>query len=377
LKDNELNEDIAVGDYFALTGGVGREAVNDRPDVIKAQTLLGHAGYVDLERLGGPTGWYGKPLELGIRQYQKDNGLVVDGVMLPGGETIRSLEQDFGSAFRKFASPGPDLVDRHHDRLARGESGLLRMDRASDAPYGVPPAAVEGQDKISAGEQMAQLRWARPGAPFGPLPVPKAPVIALPRRKQPLEKYDDFLAQNRIALLDGIRNVFGDIAERHETDNTRLSSNIIVQECNEVIRENVPLQNFKHIAGASEGGEGKKELSEKAVKGRKLERGGGGHSFPDVLFLDKETNKVVAINSATESSPGKYIRREVKSFDRLMQNVGEWVAKITGKKRPDESEDDYRKRARQVCEEAFEGFLNQALEKPDQSDDVTPDRAAD
>lgn len=85
-KDNELEPDSGSEDYFSLSSNVGREAFNDRADVIKAQTLLGHAGYIDLEPVKGPTGWYGKPLELGIRRYQKDNGLTVDGVMLPGGE---------------------------------------------------------------------------------------------------------------------------------------------------------------------------------------------------------------------------------------------------------------------------------------------------
>lgn len=106
--------------------------------------------------------------------------------------------------------------------------------------------------------------------------------------------------------------------------------------------------------------------------------GGGGHSFPDVLYMDGE--KIVAINSATESRPGEYIRREVKSFDRLMQNVGEWVAKITGKKRPDESEDDYRARARQICEEAFGDFLNKELGKSKQAGEPeaeTSDQAVD
>src|SRR3546814_19749228 len=76
-------------------------------------------------------------------------------------------------------------------------------------------------------------------------------------------------------------------------------------------------------------------------------------SFPDILFEDNAGNQV-AINTATESSPGRYIKWERNSFDRLVYNMGNYVAKIIGKKREDESEDEYGARAEQVCRDAFD-----------------------
>ena len=172
---------------------------------------------------------------------------------------------------------------------------------------------------------------------------------------------DDFQARNRAALEEGISRAFGKV-ERNETDNTRLTNNIVVQECLKVIDAKVkPLgYDFRHEAGATQDGAGGEDLPERALKDGKP-GGGGGHSFPDVLFRDGD--KIVAINSATESSPGKYIGREIRSFDKLVQNVGEWVAKIIGKKRADEDEEDFRARAKQVCNEAFDEFLQKELEK--------------
>src|SRR3546814_1822169 len=71
------------------------------------------------------------------------------------------------------------------------------------------------------------------------------------------------------------------------------------------------------------------------------------------LFEDNAGNQV-AINTATESSPGRYIKWERNSFDRLVYNMGNYVAKIIGKKREDESEDEYGARAEQVCRDAFD-----------------------
>jgi hypothetical protein len=184
----------------------------------------------------------------------------------------------------------------------------------------------------------------------------------------------DLLAEGTRGLESGIQEIFGKPVERHETDNTRLSSNIIVQECNEVIKENARLKGFEHFAGASDDGKGVKERGEKAMKNGKL-GGGGKHSFPDVLYkrgLEEANPELVGINSATESSPGNYIRRENASFKDLVTNMGKWAAAITGKKRKDESLEDYRKRARAVCEEAFGKFLENENEKTKASETKTP-----
>lgn len=108
-----------IGDLFRFTGAVGPEAANARDDVIRAQVLLGQTGDLDLESLGGPTGWPGGELTRGLKRYQRRKGLTVDGLMLPDGETITALQDDLYDRLARYRTPTTAEVDRFHDRLAR------------------------------------------------------------------------------------------------------------------------------------------------------------------------------------------------------------------------------------------------------------------
>lgn len=80
---------------FDLSGAVGIEQANRRADVFKLQTLLYREGYLDAA--GPADGWGGDWTnrdDYALRRFQRDNGLEIDGVAQPGGETI--------SAFRDF-----------------------------------------------------------------------------------------------------------------------------------------------------------------------------------------------------------------------------------------------------------------------------------
>lgn len=444
-----------IGDLFRFTGAVGPEAANARDDVIRAQVLLGQTGDLDLESLGGPTGWPGGELTRGLKRYQRRKGLTVDGLMLPDGETITALQDDLYDRLARYRTPTTAEVDRFHDRLARYRADgsddvkrprieLERLDggtppyalrSGADTPqssgvqsdiyfdqsptftpgaqvaqialpvnpaagaagitdaaqgtYGVSPAEAE------AGQQLEKwfdekvnllgLPWqmyhgltngqspATSSPPIDPEieAAGKTPPLKPSAPEEPKDYSGDLLAWGTRALESGIQEIFGKPLERHETDNTRLSSKTIVEECNKLIEEDIRLNGFEHIAGAWKDG---KEFPEKAVKDKEL-GGGGGHSFPDVLYKrgpDKPNPELVGINSATESSPGNYIRRENKSFDQLARNIGKWAAAITGKKRKDENLEDYRKRARAVCEEAFGKFLENENGKPKNSETETP-----
>jgi peptidoglycan hydrolase-like protein with peptidoglycan-binding domain len=102
-------------DPFSLSGSVGRFGDNDRNDVIKAQVLFGNTGDYDLAALGAPTGWPGGELDQAMQRFQKDRGLTVDGIMLPGGETLQALQGELGNRLKGYAVPTPDVVDRFYD----------------------------------------------------------------------------------------------------------------------------------------------------------------------------------------------------------------------------------------------------------------------
>jgi len=109
---------LGTDDLFRLSGSVGELGDNQRQDVIKTQVMLGRTGHLDFGTLGGPTGWPGGELTRGLRSYQKDRGLTVDGVMLPDGETLHSLSGELPD-MSGYRVPTPQDVDRHHAQLAQ------------------------------------------------------------------------------------------------------------------------------------------------------------------------------------------------------------------------------------------------------------------
>lgn len=264
-------------------------------------------------------------------------------------------------------------------------AGIAGIAGATQQPYGVTPEAAKAGRQIEKWfdekVNLLSLPWQMyQGLTNGQSPATSSPSIdpeiesgsktppLIPSSpEKPTDYLGGLLAEGTRALESGIQDIFGTTVERHETENTKLSSDIIVEECNKLIGENIRLHGFEHIAGASKDGE---EFPEKAVKDKKL-GGGGGHSFPDVLY-QRAKEELVGINSATESSPGRYIGRESSSFERLVENIGKWAAAMTGKKRKDEDLEDYRKRARAVCEEAFGKFHENEDRKAKNIDAETP-----
>lgn len=124
-----LPENNHDNDPFDFAGSVGRNADNNRDDVIKAQILLADAGEFDLPAPGMPTGWPGDGLTRAIRNVQKAGGLPVDGLMLPlqngavgangEGETLFALKDLLDGRRRERAIPTAQQVDRFFETYAR------------------------------------------------------------------------------------------------------------------------------------------------------------------------------------------------------------------------------------------------------------------
>jgi hypothetical protein len=155
----------SLGDLFRLTDAVGPEAANSRDDVIRAQILLGHAGDLDLDALGGPTGWPGGELTRGLKRYQRRKGLMIDGLMLPDGETIRALQGDLYDRLARYTAPTADEVDNHHDKLARHPADLKEWPRtALTMPGEEAPAYVQRAGMVASDADTADSPAFAPGA---------------------------------------------------------------------------------------------------------------------------------------------------------------------------------------------------------------------
>lgn len=76
-----------------LKGAVGNNHDNDPEDVLNVKRSLSQAGYYDMDQTPEPHGYITKEMDEGIRKFQKDNDLRVDGYMLPGGETESTLRR--------------------------------------------------------------------------------------------------------------------------------------------------------------------------------------------------------------------------------------------------------------------------------------------
>ncbi len=103
---------------FSLDTSVGRTGGNERNDVAKIETLLGESGHLDLSKTDGPTGFFGTRVDDAVKGFQKDHALKVDGLVNPGGQTIRML----AASLQKMGRRGDTLLAH----ISPAEASLLK-----------------------------------------------------------------------------------------------------------------------------------------------------------------------------------------------------------------------------------------------------------
>ncbi len=141
-------------DWFSLSGDVGFAQPNNRHDAMKVESLLGHGGYLDHDKGGGPLGLSSRRLEEPIKAFQKKNGLKVDGLMRPNGPTIGKMKELYGGVFGRTPAPTPAMVDAHVARVDAGEEGFLWD--------GTPPVLPRPNARLDAKTALFEYaRWNR------------------------------------------------------------------------------------------------------------------------------------------------------------------------------------------------------------------------
>lgn len=121
-------EYIASG--LRLSGRVGNNLENQENEVLAVKSLLHRAGYFDLNAAPEPHGYMTRNMDGAIRAYQGANGLRVDGILNPGGETE--------SALRKIASGGAEdkiPIPRRKPSRLDATGRMIREDQPKTYKY--------------------------------------------------------------------------------------------------------------------------------------------------------------------------------------------------------------------------------------------------
>lgn len=120
---------------FQLLESVGMEGRNNRRDVAKVESLFDSLGELDLSETEGVTGFVGARLDESIRRFQKRQGLKVDGLINPSGETITTT-----SAVLAASDGDSDIPNNEEDKPEeplipeRLEETLDQMNRFPSRP---------------------------------------------------------------------------------------------------------------------------------------------------------------------------------------------------------------------------------------------------
>ncbi|MBI5162757.1 MAG: peptidoglycan-binding protein [Magnetospirillum sp.] len=93
-----------------LTSPIGTNYRTDPADLMSTKRALNVLGYYDIPPERGIDDWADGAMFEGIRQFQKANGLKIDGFMRPEGPTVKAMNQQLAAGGVGFG--GDDDVER-------------------------------------------------------------------------------------------------------------------------------------------------------------------------------------------------------------------------------------------------------------------------
>lgn len=166
-------------DPFQVNKPVGMSYALDENDVLKTKNALSKLGhYKPLD--SGSTPWPDTPMFEGLKAFQKEQGLKVDGLMKPGGPTEKALrkstqplgimpgEWDWMNKTTKPKSPPrrplderpaskPEFPDPLRPLSLSGDPKTSPPQKSGSQPYSPPPRHDETQ--VAAAPAAALLPW--------------------------------------------------------------------------------------------------------------------------------------------------------------------------------------------------------------------------
>jgi len=351
---------------LGLGRGVGRHMPNDPTDVAALEVLLGQAGYYDLERRQGPTGYWSPTIEMPLRDYQKDHGLTIDGWAASGGETEATLLQNAGLTITADVPgrgvprsngngpplPGSQLPNNPMLQPTRGAP--LTMPR----PPLLPPRPAPAPAPTSPRPQVAPQPL-----PNRPLSLPAQPVDPnAPQDKTGMQPPADRTPEAVGDYLIGdLETTLGKHPGSLGSADTQFQNKILADECRDVMEKEFMLGYLgKHTNGAVDGGGGR--LTEEVVRPENQSgRNFLGSVRPDFTWeitLPDGTKETIRLNSASTKKDGTLTKREAEALRKLREytqkDFTDWIAKEKG----GFSIPGFTKKAREKCREIFGRYID-------------------
>lgn len=92
---------------FTLNGPVETSTRVDLDDIVATKTALNQLGYYQPPYASEFGDWTDREMFAGIKQFQQDNALKVDGMMKPGGPTERTINRRLAANENDVPQPAP------------------------------------------------------------------------------------------------------------------------------------------------------------------------------------------------------------------------------------------------------------------------------
>jgi hypothetical protein len=319
---------------FRLKKPIGEEFNMDLDDTLNTKNALADVGHMDVPDYGIDE-FPDRPMLDGVKSFQREQGLKVDGVMKPDGPTIERLNQVMAERNADQAEIVPKPAELGGTQVAqalpdRSDAGLSAFGLAASI-LGLK-AAQDAQKKAagpSKGKESPPTNQRTDIAPpTPPLPGFEPPDVELPDRtesllqpvevpdlSQPLPKRDKptifvFPAPNPGEFGDGIVERKGNEATRKELERIR-----------DYFEQ---AKGWEHVSGGrysplhklvkeglKKAGE---EQEERHIKGH-FKSLKGGH-FTDLTFID-DRGRTVHIQSVDVDKNGKPTQRELDNAEKI------------------------------------------------------------
>lgn len=347
-----------------LSDEIGNGRVNREEDVTGVKQALGALGLYRYDRTADPSPFIDRAMLDGIKAFQAGNGLNVDGLMQPGGETVTAMNVALGGAPRQDNSAKP----------ANGMRNLLAVNDESEDKALPIAAAQTGHDEDKKPLQMAQSLTDLPLHAAGAVAVgaviaeqarkaaqslsapPKAPDAPPPLSLQDRKDFENGLRGylNEATGAEGEKD--DDAGGRRGKKATRDTNDIIVEEYNKLLADEFSHLKEKvwHTGGATIEGKGETPVPEKYMQDPSAPPDNKtlGSGYGDVTYDDYPIN-----STDVRKTDGLPVARERRGLEKLGRLVGQeaipWVKKLLKDYGPDDV-DEVREQARKACRITFE-----------------------